>query len=360
MRTFRDGKVLFISRGLGWGHSTRDMLIAKLIKEISPEVKIEFASCDAGYRAYNTLGYECFDLDLPANGAVGKRILKIGRLIKENQPALAIVDEELLALPIAKLFDVPVIFITNWFPLRRDREGIGLFNQADAILFTEYESFFKKPRGISVPVECAGPVYRTFPHRQEEKLKIRKELGINTRYLILTTIGGGAAKAISYDTALLECIVDAFLKLDMDAQLWLICGALDKFFKYAEAKGGNIKILGSTSELPKFMFASDLVITRSGVTLWELAGLGIPSICIPAPSSVNIYAQHYARVMATRGTTISILQEDINPEKLKVLIQYTLKPENYNKLKGACLKFSKENRNKRAARYIVNFYNGLF
>ena len=81
-------------------------------------------------------------------------------------------------------------------------------------------------------------------------------------------------------------------------------------------------------ELPDFMAAADIIISRAGAsTLWELAALKKPSILIPLGTGSSRGDQiKNARVFSEAGAAVT-LEGDISPEKLYTQIAGLLKDE---------------------------------
>lgn len=67
---------------------------------------------------------------------------------------------------------------------------------------------------------------------------------------------------------------------------------------------------------------AQFVICRSGAnTIWELAVLGKPAIFIPLPHAASGEQEANAKILEEAGSAVVIKQEDVNSQKLIVLIQ---------------------------------------
>ncbi len=138
-------KVLFLTRGSGMGHATRDMLIAQELQRLRPDVEIRFASYADGVKALRIHGIDAIDLRLPPMGNIHERIPCIGKLLREHPPDMVIADEELFALPLCRVFDIPVVFITNWLATEETVSYISLLLNAEHIIVTDMEDSFMPP-----------------------------------------------------------------------------------------------------------------------------------------------------------------------------------------------------------------------
>jgi UDP:flavonoid glycosyltransferase YjiC (YdhE family) len=96
------------------GHATRDIAIVQTLQSLAPDVEVTFASYARGLPLLRNAGYAPIDLGLPPQGWNNQRLLRIAQLIREQQPHLVVSDEELLALPLARLQGVLPLLITNW------------------------------------------------------------------------------------------------------------------------------------------------------------------------------------------------------------------------------------------------------
>lgn len=190
-------KVLFLSRGSGMGHAMRDMLIADELRTLHPRVDLCFASYADGFKALKLHGIEAIDLGLPPMGNTHERLPAIGKLLKELQPDLAVVDEELFALPLCVVFDIPAVFITNWLASEETVSTISLLLNAQCIIVTDLEDSFMPPIWLEKRIYFVGPVCRQEPIG--DKAAIRQSLGLDTkRRFVVLSAGGSDVSDVVY------------------------------------------------------------------------------------------------------------------------------------------------------------------
>lgn len=300
-------EVLFISRGYGFGHSIRDIAIIKQLRSIHRDLKITVASYHSGYEAFKMNGFEVIDLELPRLGQEADRLEKIGMLIKSIKPDLLLCDEEVYALPLAKIFDFPSVFITNWLP-----EGdamINFFEKSDRIVFPDFPDAFPIAPSLKNKIDFVGPIIQF--NGKLDRGAVRRELNVApSQKLILVTVG----KAETIDFPLIQASVTAFNMLKVHAKMVLVAGEYAKAFSDLSS---SIITIGYLKDIHRYMDASDLVITRGGhTTLWELALLGIPAIAVPRPPSFNPVNEVYAQNMEKRGTAVFIPDKQVNVPRL--------------------------------------------
>jgi UDP-N-acetylglucosamine--N-acetylmuramyl-(pentapeptide) pyrophosphoryl-undecaprenol N-acetylglucosamine transferase len=97
--------------------------------------------------------------------------------------------------------------------------------------------------------------------------------------------------------------------------------------------------------------AADLVITRAGSTLFEVALWGIPSVMIPITNSAGNHQRKNAYTYARSGAGIVIEESNLSDDILMAQLENILGNENvYKEMSGSAKRFSKPE----AARTIAN------
>ncbi len=315
--------ILFITRGFGMGHATRDMAIAAELQKLSPDLRISFASYADGLKAFQLNQVEVLDLQLSPLGKNFERVPRIGRLIQETQPDLVVADEELFALPLCEIFDIPSVFVTNWLVGENVVSHISFLLNTQHVIMADFEDSFMVPRWLTAPVSFVGPICREFPFQDRTKQALRQELGLRSAAkLIIATAGGGDIA----DFWFFHTCAYALSRLSEDVQAILVVGSLYHTFEFAQYNlAPHVQFTDHLPDLPQYFAASDLVITRGGhTTLWELAILGTPSLCIPHPPFLDPLNERYAFNMQRRGTTVVFRERELDVDRLAVEIQSLL------------------------------------
>lgn len=81
------------------------------------------------------------------------------------------------------------------------------------------------------------------------------------------------------------------------------------------------RILSYIEDMPLWLAAADLAITRSGaMTLAELAAVGVPAILIPSPNVADDHQTKNARAAAERGAAILLPESELSKERLTELL----------------------------------------
>ena len=84
---------------------------------------------------------------------------------------------------------------------------------------------------------------------------------------------------------------------------------------HPEAK--NIRYLEYIDDMPAYLAACDLAVTRSGaLTVSEVAACGRAAVMIPSPNVTNNHQFYNAKVLADRGAAVLIEEKDLEPGRL--------------------------------------------
>jgi len=130
-----------------------------------------------------------------------------------------------------------------------------------------------------------GPNY--FPVRDEFKLNKKPLLSKKVRK-ILITMGGSDPKRITL------VVLDALKSNHENFHLTILLGPASKIStqeveKVLNEYNGNFEIIYNTNNISSLIFNSDIVISNSGLTKYEIALIGIPSILISNNKKQAIY-----------------------------------------------------------------------
>lgn len=271
--------LLFFSRGRGHGHAIPDMAIADELEKLRNNVDLRFVSYGTGAKTFASHNRPVIDLEMPDKNPVWTTAVRAGALIRETQPDLVISHEEFAALPAAKIFGIPAVFITEWFS---DPETLPMqaLECADEVLFIEDEAIFPEPPCVEGRVHYVGPVLRHFNYGPLDRERARRELGIDSHAAVILVIPGGWAT--EEREPIYNLVLPAFDALRAPAKLLLwMAGEDEKEMRERIGPRSDIVVKGFEREIDRIMAASDLAITKANrITLKELGALGIPSISI--------------------------------------------------------------------------------
>ncbi|MCL5795305.1 MAG: undecaprenyldiphospho-muramoylpentapeptide beta-N-acetylglucosaminyltransferase [Patescibacteria group bacterium] len=110
-----------------------------------------------------------------------------------------------------------------------------------------------------------------------------------------------------------------------------ICGKND-YSQCQKYKFSNYELYDFTDKILDLMKKADLTITRAGAsTLAEISSLSKPALIIPLPASANNHQLQNAKVYEKNKAAVVILEQDIIPDNLRIIIEGLL--NNKNRLK---------------------------
>jgi UDP:flavonoid glycosyltransferase YjiC (YdhE family) len=327
-------RVLYISSSIGLGHASRDLAIAARLRELRPDIEIDwlageparglieeagervlpeadafgetdFAESQAGAFSLNIVAYV-----RRAAGAWIRAARAYFRATRRSSYDLAIGDEtyelavaftlrpKLKRLPFVIIYDFLGLDATTRSPL--ERLIVHITNRIwggghrsrpppeDLVLFVgEPDDVPDRPLGWRLPnrreyarrnFEFLGYVFPFDPADYSESSSVKSALGYEDRPLIICTIGG-----TSVGKDLLELCTEAYPQISErvpGALMVLVCGPrLDASDLRIPA---GVETRGYVPRLYEHFAASDLVITQAGgTTTLELTALRRPFIYFP-------------------------------------------------------------------------------
>lgn len=255
------------------------MAIADELGKIRADLDLRFASYGTGAKTFAVHDRPVLNLDMPDANPVWTSVTRAGALIHEMRPSLVIAHEEFAALPAAKIFGIPTVFITEWFS---DPENLPMqaLEYADKVLFIEDENIFPEPPCVEGKVHYVGPVLRHFNYGPLDRERARRELGIDLQATVILVIPGGWAT--EEREPIYDLVLPVFNALRAPSKLLLWMAGEDQE-EMRERVGARCDVIvkGFEREIDRIMVASDLAVTKANrITLKELGALGIPSISI--------------------------------------------------------------------------------
>jgi len=131
------------------------------------------------------------------------------------------------------------------------------------------------------------PVHPNFNRRLTDKASARSELGWKTDITTILMVAGGDGMGPMLETA------ESILAKRDDAQIVIICGRNKALKEKIEAAGHpNILAYGFVTNMPQFMAAADVLVTKAGpATISEACIAGLPLIlsgAIPGQEDGNV------------------------------------------------------------------------
>ena len=328
-----DTRLLWFTRGHGWGHATRDMLILKNLREIlGGNIKIDIYSRGDGIEAYSAYG--CSVNKLNDSEEMGLKIREFTEILSNSNANIVIADEEIFVPPIAKGMNKQCFFITNWLPFSNYYFEYSCIEASDLVFAVEYEDLFYPMEKMKTNVMFTGPIIREKQKREHKKKNEIKK--------ILISFGGCS------DQSSRKFILEAMEKISRSIQdlkekvevIWITGNESGHFDLTCMPENMIINSYDKTNNFLDLAFQCDGAIISAGInTMWELCLMGIKILAVP--HTENILETKNAHQMKQRG-----------------LISYTSGLDELEKEVGLFLKDLKENESRNDLKVKCNtFYN---
>ncbi len=360
-------RILFAAGGTG-GHINPALAIATSVKEHHKDAEILFAGTPWGMEA-RFVPQANFDF-APIKVRGIERSFK-PKAIKGNIKAIwYLMSADRRARQIIKKFNPDVVVGTGGYvsgPVVRAAAKMGiktliheqnafpgvttklLARDVDVILVAFKEAIPRISTNARV-LEVGNPVRQEFLFAEKEKS--REELGIDKDKTVILSCGGSlGAKAIN----LAMCEV---LKSNKDAKNLIHIHATGHFGSLwmpdELRKGGlnlennpSLRVMEYISEMPKYLAACDLIITRSGaITLSEIQVQGKAAVLIPSPNVTENHQFHNAMVLANADAAVVIEEKDLSGKLLcKTIENLTANKERLKEMGKNAAEISKSDAN---------------
>ncbi len=345
-------KVLIMPCGIGMGHTSRCVTIAKKLEEKG--VEVAFASYGSGYQILNThynyelyklpdikfYGVECeLDIKYTAKKSINvpfiflKSIYKESRMIKKFKPDLIIADSHFSVPITAKVHGIPCVMIQNeltlnfseLYPDEKKMEylekGLKKF-VADVCNLSETIMVPDIPGSIEIPVKLENKVVHTGPFLREDsremksKELLRTEMGFEmSDRIVLVTVGGS-----EFGLELLKLICNASPLINADKIIIVSGPQINDDMIPESEKIVKKKFLNNMME---WMKISDVIVTLAGhTTTMEITALGIPNLTVP----IEKHPEQLRNGSNIKKHGISIVEElkDLDIEKISDDINFLL------------------------------------
>ena len=178
-------------------------------------------------------------------------------------------------------------------------------------------------------IVCGNPVRMEIQSADSQKAK--KELGVEGKTVLLSF--GGSLGAMMVNNRMKSLVLHNRDRKDIVH--FHVVGKYDDgdFVKFLSENGieqsENLKVFEYLYDIPKYMAAADIIISRCGaLTIAEIGCMGKASILIPSPNVAENHQYHNAMVLANHKAAVVIEEKDLTGEKLVAAVkEMTADPE---------------------------------
>jgi 1,2-diacylglycerol 3-beta-galactosyltransferase len=247
----------------------------------------------------------------------------VRRILCEPTPDLVVsVHPVFNALPRRVLHEVApqvpfVTVVTDLFDAHR-----MWFDRDVDLCIVPTEGARKKARRFGMPADklrvVGQPISLGFLGDLKPKAEYRAKLGLETNVTTILLIGGGEGMGKLYDIA---CALD---RLALSIQLVIITGRNRALYEQLRAKAWQISVSvqGFVTNMPEWMRASDLIITKAGPgTIMEALACNLPILL-----SGFLPGQETGNVTFVVQNGVGVLEQ--NPDAMARTIKGWLAPGN--------------------------------
>jgi len=172
-----------------------------------------------------------------------------------------------------------------------------------------------------------GPRYRVtgrpVPPTTNDRARARERFGIEPDETVVLVFGGSlGARSINH------AALDAFAEAPF--HILHVCGVRDHDTLLASPAATRLRVgydLREYLDLPAFadaLAAADLVVARSGGSVFEIAAHGVPAILIPYPHAAADHQAENARWMAQAGAAVVIADAELSAGRLRASVDELL------------------------------------
>ncbi len=329
--------VIFTCGGTA-GHINPAIAVANMLKERHPDCNILFIGAK-GHMEEKLVPKAGYELKcLPGSGlvrgispkAIGKNIKVVGDLlgsIKECKKIIRDFKADVIvgtggyasfpALHAGAKLKIPTcVHESNAVPGVTTKMVASKANRV-LVSFEESAQYYRDPKKVEV---VGMPVRKEFICTTKEDA--RKQLGLDSRPLVVSAFGSLGARAMNYAMA-------DFMKLEQEA---------DFPFQHIHATGSygwkwmpehlykegidpekcdGLDVREYIYDMPIVMAAADVIISRAGAsTLNEIGASGTPCILIPSPNVTNDHQTKNAKILADRDGAILLPEGEDMGRKL--------------------------------------------
>jgi len=135
----------------------------------------------------------------------------------------------------------------------------------------------------------------------------------------LVVVVGGSLGARSINEAAIEAFGDAG-----DLEVIHAAGNRDLEALRTRPAGRHYRLFGYIDDFDQALAAADLVVSRSGGSVFEIAAAGCPAVLVPYPHAAADHQAGNAAWMADAGAAVVIPDAELGPERLAATVRELL------------------------------------
>ena len=256
------------------------------------------------------------------------------------------------AKKIIQEFNADIVVGTGGYvcwPVISAARSMGIFtvmHESNAVLGLTSRLLFKKVDlcllGQNIAQKGAefvgNPIRKSFG--SIDRRSARSTLGLGQQDLLIVSVGGSIG-AQKLNDACIE-LMRTYSQKNKRVHHIHSCGR--RYYGEIEKelgamKDGRCKAVPYISDMPAYLHAADLVISRCGaMTLSEIGFCGTPSVLIPSPNVTNDHQRKNAEQFLRSGASLVIEEKDLDSEALRTSVDKILSDRNKRIRMSKCAK----------------------
>ena len=330
-------KILFAAGGTG-GHINPALAIAGTIKARHSDAEILFAGTPWGMEArfVPEAGYDFAPIKvrgierglslraIKGNFKTLKYLLtanaRAKKIIRDFNPDIVIGTGGYVSGPVvraaAKMGIKTLIHEQNAYP------GVTtkLLSKSVDVILVAFREAMPRIKTKAKMLEVGNPVREAFLYAKKDEC--RQKLGLSEDKTVILSCGGSlGAKAINL--AVMDVLKWHYKKGAIQhihatghfGSLWMPDDLRNAGIDIDNDP--DIRVMEYISNMPEYLAACDLIITRSGaITLSEIEAQGKAAILIPSPNVTENHQYHNAMVLGNADAAVVIEEKDLSGERL--------------------------------------------
>ncbi len=159
---------------------------------------------------------------------------------------------------------------------------------------------------------------RPIPPQVNDGGAARARFGLSADDRVVVVVGGSlGARSIN------EAAIEAF-GANSDLVVIHAAGERDLASLTARPRGANYQLFGYIDSFSEALVAADLVVSRSGGSVFEIAAAGRPAILVPYPHAAADHQAGNARWMEQAGAATILADEQLTAERLSSEVERLL------------------------------------
>lgn len=257
-----------------------DLALADAIQQAEPAIDIHWVSYGTGAETLRGAGRHVIDLKLPDNNSfLGTQVRVIG-VLEKLRPDVVVSHEEFSAAPAARGFNIPNIFLVDYFARPRHL-WMQCLRFADRIIFIDQKGYFDEPPFLKDKVQYVGSFVRPMEFTAADRPRTRLDLGFSPDALVVLVLPGGwftEARAPIFDLVLAAY---RLLQVPKKRLVWFAGDEDYEWLSKSVRDSEDVIVKRPDPHIDKWMAASDVAITKgTRKSSLELEYAGIPSISL--------------------------------------------------------------------------------